>query len=97
MYAIGTLPARFQDWDSTLKRPLVRLSVLDPVANLHVRFQHAYGSLIRASGGTLKRPVVRFSVHNVESSDLYADCTLRVRLSELRQMQVDKAHVTVRS
>ena len=73
----------------------VRLSVLGPVANLHVRFQHAYGSLIKASSGTLKRPVVRLSVHNVESSDLYADCTLPGRLSELHQMQVDKAHVAV--
>jgi len=95
MYAIGTLPARFPDSKSTLKRPLVRLSVLGPVANLHVRFQHACGSLIKVSIGTLKRLVIRLSVHNVESSDLYADCTLPARSSELHQMQVDKAHVAV--
>jgi len=95
MYVIGTLPERFQDSESTLKRPLVRLSVLGPVANFHVRFQHAYGSLIKASSGTLKRRVVRLSVHNVESSDMYADCMLPVRLSELHQIQVDKAHVAV--
>jgi len=34
MYAIGTLSARFPDPESTLKRPLVRLSVRVPVANL---------------------------------------------------------------
>ena len=74
---------------------MVRLSVLGPVANLVVRFQHAYSSLTKASSGTLKRHSVRFSVQNVESSDLYTDCTLAVRLSELRQMKVDKAHVAV--
>ena len=95
LYAIGTLPERFQDSDSTLKRPVVRLSVLGPVANLVVRFPHAYSSLAKASSCTLTRPTVRLSVPNVESSDLYADCTLPVRLSELRQMQVDKAHVAV--
>jgi len=95
MYTIGTLPARFPDSESTLKRPIVRLSVLGPVANLHVRFQHAYDSLIKAFIGTLKRPVVRLSVHNVESSDLYANCTLPARSSELHQMQGDKLHVAV--
>jgi len=62
-----------------------RLSVLVPVANLHVRYQHACGSLIKDSIGTIKRPVVRVSIHNVESSDLYADCTLPARSSELHQ------------
>ena len=95
MYTIGTLPARFPDSESTLKRPLVRVSVLVPVANLHVCFQYACGSLIKVSIGTLKRPVVRLSVHNVESSDMYADCTLLAHSSELHQMQVDKAHVVV--
>ena len=95
MYAIGTLPARFPDSERRLKRPIVRLSVLGPVANLHIRFQHACGSLIKVFIGTLKRPVVRLSVHNVESSDLYADCTLPARSSELHQMQVDKTHVAV--
>jgi len=89
------LPARFPDSESTLKHPLVRLSVLVPVANLHVRFQHACGSLIKLSIGTLKWPIVRLSVHNVESSDLYADCTLPTRSSKLHQMRVDKAHVAV--
>ena len=61
MYAIGTLSTRFPDSESTLKRPLVRLSVLVTVANLHVRYQHACGSLIQDSTGTLKRPIVRVS------------------------------------
>jgi len=62
-----------------------RLSVLVPVAKLHVRYQHACGSLIKDSICTLKRPVARLSVHNVESSDLYANCTLSARSSELHQ------------
>jgi len=85
MYAIGTLSARFPDLESTLKRPLVRLSVRVPVAKIPVRYQHAVGTLIKDSTGTLKRPIVRVSVHNVESSDLYADCTLPARSSELHQ------------
>jgi len=85
MYAIGTLPARCPDSESTLKCPLVRLSVRVPVANLHVRYQHACGSFIKDSIGTLKRPIVRVSVHNVKSSNLYADCTLDARSSELHQ------------
>jgi len=59
MYAIGTLPARFPDSESTLKRLIVRLSVLGPVANLHVRFRHACGSLIKVFIGTLKRTQCR--------------------------------------
>ncbi|KEH34868.1 hypothetical protein MTR_3g073700 [Medicago truncatula] len=41
----STLLARFPDSESTLKRPHVRLSVQVPVANLHVRYQHAFGLL----------------------------------------------------
>jgi len=55
MYAIGTLSARFPDSESTLKRPLVRLSVRVPVAKLPVRYQHAFGTLIQDLIGTLKR------------------------------------------
>jgi len=57
MYVIGTLSARFPDSESTLKRPLVRLSVRVSVAKLHVRYQHAFGSLIKDSTDTLKRPL----------------------------------------
>jgi len=85
MYAIGTLSARFPDSESTLKRPLVRLCVRVPAANLPVRYQHACGSLIKDSTGTLKRPIVRVSVHIIESSDQYADYTLHARSSELHQ------------
>jgi len=42
-----TLSARFPDSESTLKRPLIRLSVRVPVAKLHVRYQHAFGTLIQ--------------------------------------------------
>jgi len=57
MYAIGTLSVRFPDSESTLKRPLVRLSVRVPIAKLHVRYQHAFGMLIQVLIGTLKRPL----------------------------------------
>ena len=73
--------------------PSRTLSVLVLVANLHVRYLHACGLLIKDSTGTLKRPVVRLRVHNVESSDLYADCT-HAQANFIR-MQVDKAHVAV--
>jgi len=57
MYAIDTLSVRFPDSESTRKRPLVRLSVRVPVAKLHVRYQHAFGTLIQDLICTLKRPL----------------------------------------
>jgi len=95
MYAIGTLSARFPDSKSTLKCPLVRLSVRVPVAKLPVRYQHIFGMLIQDLFGTLKRPFVRVSVHNVESSFMYAIGTLSDAQANFIKMQVDKAHVAV--